>query len=335
MHARGSIVANSHQHLLLKNSSFDTCMKKHPPRFVAQRALSGAAASTSGHSGLQQLARALSTAAPVKQAVEAKRGAQHGGGDGVGSPATTMAAAAAAAAPAGGGGSYEEMALTQRCRYDVAFHEILYRELMLKINPRAWTGVPKLRSVTLTVSTREDTRTNRDDVTRDELLLHLLALETLARAPAHFVAARMQGRTSGVAVSLTGQLALDFLEKLVYMVLPNQIGFEGASHPVEIPTPEAMWAAVRSAGGAGGAATTVAVQQQGSVPTGKAYASELKITNLMLFPDFEQNFEMFEPLRSMQVRIEVDNAPSADVARLLLSGFALPVRAPEVEEEEE
>lgn len=28
----------------------------------------------------------------------------------------------------------------------------------------------------------------------------------------------------------------------------------------------------------------------------------IQVTNLMLYPDFEQNFEMFEPLRSMQVR---------------------------------
>ena len=28
----------------------------------------------------------------------------------------------------------------------------------------------------------------------------------------------------------------------------------------------------------------------------------VQVTNLMLYPDFEQNFEMFEPLRSMQVR---------------------------------
>ena len=26
-----------------------------------------------------------------------------------------------------------------------------------------------------------------------------------------------------------------------------------------------------------------------------------QVTNLLLYPDFEQNFDMFEPLRSMQV----------------------------------
>jgi hypothetical protein len=29
----------------------------------------------------------------------------------------------------------------------------------------------------------------------------------------------------------------------------------------------------------------------------------VQVTNLMLYPDFEQNFEMFEPLRSMQVGV--------------------------------
>ena len=34
-----------------------------------------------------------------------------------------------------------------------------------------------------------------------------------------------------VQVKLTGEPMMNFLEKLVYMVLPNQIGFEGATHP--------------------------------------------------------------------------------------------------------
>eukprot|EP00955_Chlamydomonas_euryale_P082370 363712-Chlamydomonas_euryale.AAC.3 len=33
----------------------------------------------------------------------------------------------------------------------------------------------------------------------------------------------MQGRADGVAVTVDGTLALDMLEKLVYMVLPNQV----------------------------------------------------------------------------------------------------------------
>ena len=33
----------------------------------------------------------------------------------------------------------------------------------------------------------------------------------------------------------------------------------------------------------------------------RSYAIDLKVDNLMLYPDFEYNFEMFEPLRSMQV----------------------------------
>ena len=28
-----------------------------------------------------------------------------------------------------------------------------------------------------------------------------------------------------------------------------------------------------------------------------------QVTNLLLYPDFERNFDMFEPLRSMQVRL--------------------------------
>ena len=32
-----------------------------------------------------------------------------------------------------------------------------------------------------------------------------------------------------------------------------------------------------------------------------SYAVDLRIDNLLLFPDLEQNFELFEPMRSMQV----------------------------------
>lgn len=94
----------------------------------------------------------------------------------------------------------------------------------------------------------------------------------------------------------------------------------------------------------------------------KLYSSELKVSNLLLYPDFEPLFELFEPLQSMQVseaaqlrckrcgrcgptwmdltsacfllwglpvqvRFVVEGAPSPEVATMLLSGYAMPVQA--------
>jgi hypothetical protein len=35
------------------------------------------------------------------------------------------------------------------------------------------------------------------------------------------------------------------------------------------------------------------------------YAIDLKVDNLLLYPDFEANFDLFEPLRSMQVGFDM------------------------------
>jgi len=283
---------------------------------AVQRTLSGASASTSG--AANQFARTLANAAVGQRTASGTLPTTNGGAlaapDGLaGSPSAT---------------SYDTVTLTRRCRYDAAFHEVLYREMMLKLNPREWTSLPRLRSITLTIDAMEDTRLNRSPVPREDLLLHQLALETIAGAPARFFTGRstMQGRADGVAVTVDGTLALDMLEKLVYMVLPNQIGFEGASWPDEVELPVPMWRHP---------AHVARERERAARLHGRLYASDLKITNLLLFPDFEQHFEMFEPLRSMQVRIEVEGATSAHAANLLLSGFALPVRAQELASEVE
>lgn len=46
--------------------------------------------------------------------------------------------------------------------------------------------------------------------------------------------------------------------------------------------------------------------------------------NLLTYPDFEQNFSLFEPLRGMRVRLVMEGASAADCAALL-GGMSLPV----------
>eukprot|EP00955_Chlamydomonas_euryale_P082371 363712-Chlamydomonas_euryale.AAC.4 len=60
------------------------------------------------------------------------------------------------------------------------------------------------RSITLTIDAMEDTRLNRSPVPREDLLLHQLALETIAGAPARFFTGRstMQVREMQVGIRM-------------------------------------------------------------------------------------------------------------------------------------
>lgn len=209
--------------------------------------------------------------------------------------------------------SYEAMTTFSQSRYSVAYREILYREMMLKTSPGRWTSVPRLKSITLTINAATDTHQASSTLPLQDLLLHQLALEMIAVKPADFIMPKGQlhsGKAEGVSVTLHGDAMMNFLEKLIYMVLPNQIGFEGAAPCKEVPSTK--------------------LPRPGTQPIVRTkpkhtYFSQFKVTNLMLFPDFEQNFELFEQLRSMQVRLDVEDASSPHVADLLLSALALPV----------
>eukprot|EP00798_Chlamydomonas_sp_ICE-L_P013226 gene13226-19067_t len=95
---------------------------------------------------------------------------------------------------------------------------------------------------------------------------------------------------------------------------PNQIGFEGALPPraVAIPPPSKR-------------------HIQGIKKTVPIHEVKLKVNSLLLYPDFEYNFDMFQALRSMQaaqelqVCINVADATSPEMARMLLQGMAIPV----------
>ncbi|GAX82845.1 hypothetical protein CEUSTIGMA_g10271.t1 [Chlamydomonas eustigma] len=216
--------------------------------------------------------------------------------------------------------SIHAMSVFNPSRYTLAYHKIFYRELMLRMSPRHWYEVPHLSSITLTINAAQDTRLDRAQVPKSELLLYMLALEMIACQPANFIELSTHkgtGKAEGVISVLRGEHMLNFLEKLVYMVLPSQVGFEGSTQFQEVaqevlPTRNQSKQRSRKA------------SSDRNLP--KRFFSDLKVTNLMLYPDFEQNFDLFEPLRSMQVRFEVEGGSRPEDAACLLSAFSLPIK---------
>ncbi|KAF5839287.1 hypothetical protein DUNSADRAFT_1160 [Dunaliella salina] len=199
------------------------------------------------------------------------------------------------------------------CRFLQLQQQILQREMMLKMGSmQRWQELPYLKSLTLTIDSESDTRLGAEATEKKNLMLHALALEHIAGQPAAFIThnQRSMHMASGVQVELTGAKGLDMLEKLIYLILPNQMSFEGipSAQPVK-PPPKKV---------------PKGKPQPEEAPT-KLFAVDLRVDNILLFPDLEKNFELFEPVRSMQVRISVDQAPSAEVASLYIAGFGLPL----------
>ena len=196
-----------------------------------------------------------------------------------------------------------------------AYEQIIHRELMLKVGPRKLSSVPKLKSITLAINADTDTKLGKEQVPKTDLLLHLLALEILTGQPALFQAAKSgqapSGRAEGVYVTLTGDSMMFFLEKLVHVVLPNMIGFEGLGPLEEVPPKRPPIEGKR--------------YPKVKPDTPKAYSSDLRISSLLLFPDFERNFDLFEPLGSCHVKFEVE-CLSPEAGALLLSAFSIPLK---------
>ncbi|GIL42579.1 hypothetical protein Vafri_542 [Volvox africanus] len=200
---------------------------------------------------------------------------------------------------------------------------ILHRELLLKLGPRGWDQVPRLVSVEARVHAAE-THLNNEEVEKWELLLYSLALETLTGHPTTFMppanTKNSATRTSGVTVHLNvaadPDMAYSFLEKLIHVILPNQVGFGGVPPPTLVtPLPGDKAAAAKAA--------KAALLDHRKAPL-RPHATEFRVTNLLQYPDFEQSFWLFEQLRGMRVRLVMEGASAADCS-LLLSGLSLPV----------
>ncbi|GFR40798.1 hypothetical protein Agub_g1415, partial [Astrephomene gubernaculifera] len=122
--------------------------------------------------------------APSKPASAGSKNTGSSPSSGPNSAAAAAAAATAAAkaqlAAAAAGSHLAPSRMAQYAR------TILHRELMLKLRPRSWDGVPRLLSVEATIQASE-TQLERDVVEKWELLLYSLALEHLTGRPTTFV----------------------------------------------------------------------------------------------------------------------------------------------------
>ncbi|KAG2442304.1 hypothetical protein HXX76_002390 [Chlamydomonas incerta] len=193
---------------------------------------------------------------------------------------------------------------------------------MLKLQPRSWDALPRLTAIEVSIRAIE-TKLQRDVVEKSDLLLYALALEVLAGKSAGFTAPANKAlgtRATGVAVRLDAvtepEAAYLFMEKLVHVLLPNQVGFEGVAPPTLVPPPRRSRAAEV-------AQARKAVLDHRKAPM-KEHSTEFNVGNLLTYPDFEQNFSLFEPLRGMRVRLVMEGASAADCAALL-GGLSLPL----------
>jgi len=130
-----------------------------------------------------------------------------------------------------------------------------------------------------------------------QLLLHALGLEIITGAPAAFSQSsnryyQQRNAVTGVHVALTGAAAHDALEKIVYLLLPSQNAFEG-----------------------------LLVRQ-----LDRAGNMHFKVSSMVNLPDYEELFETFEGLGSVDVNLTLRGvAKRAGRSQVLLTGLQLPV----------
>lgn len=210
-------------------------------------------------------------------------------------------------------------------RYSHYVHNILYRELLLKGSPNKWADVPQLSAITVRLLAREQKFSGgREAVERWEMLLHRVALEYMAGTSTTFTPAadlggeyaqepREGGRVAGVEATLTGPLMWAFLEKLVVLVLPAQIGFEGIPPPQVVPNPPPF------APRASNRRPPIIYQ-----PRPTAWRTAFRVGNVLAFPDLEENFDLWQGLGALQVELAVEGTTQPQLAELLLHGLALP-----------
>lgn len=183
----------------------------------------------------------------------------------------------------------------QRSRMRDFYNVHLSRELMLKLNVRSAQQLPRLKDIVLSVNAKD--LHGKRYVEKWEMLLPALALEYVTGTPAEFVYStvkyyRSRNAVTSVKVRLTGRDAYDLLQKLVYVLLPSQNGFSGIT----------------------------------SRSFDKAGNLHFRVPRMVNFPDFEEQFEIFENLGSLHVSINLANVSRAPArAQLLLTGLQMPI----------
>lgn len=206
-----------------------------------------------------------------------------------------------------------------RSRYKQFWRNIVYRELMLKRGvQKDWKDLPQLDSITLSIRL-EDTRLEaHDQVEKHQLFLHRLALEYITGKAADYIPPpnrKVLDKASGVRVTLKSESMYNFLEKLVYVVLPNQMGFEGVQPAVNLAEE----------------AAAIHKRAKRATPAPRIdadlWGADIEVPNMLVFPEFVADFELFEPLQSMRARLVVRNAALGEDAMMVLEAMGLP-RAP-------
>lgn len=198
------------------------------------------------------------------------------------------------------------VSLWQQSRLQKYYQEVLYRELMLRnseFSNRSLPMVPYLDCVQVEILSSK-TELASELVDKKDFLLYWLALEHIVMAPVEFVTdeiAYNKGKVKGVRAVLKDVKKWEFLEKLIYLILPNQFAFVG------VPYPKYDRNYVR-------------------VPMSKpVHTTTFEVGNIVVYPDYEDNFEMFERVKGMQVTLKIANGITSELSMLLLNGLGLPV----------
>ncbi|WIA12542.1 hypothetical protein OEZ85_006203 [Tetradesmus obliquus] len=230
----------------------------------------------------------------LKQPKQPKQPKQQKGKD-----AAAVAAAAAAAEQQQQQQQQQQLALLasqyQRSRLGEFYSAHLARELLLKLNLDNVQQLPRLKSIDLSISAK-DTH-GRRYAEKWEMLLPALALEYVTGQPASFVQSqvkyyRSKNAITAVKVRLVGGAALAVLQKLAYLVLPSQNAFAGVS--------------------------SRSLDRSGNL--------HFRIQKLINFPDFEEQYEIFEALGSLHISVNMAGTQGRrGRSQLLMSGLQLPM----------
>jgi large subunit ribosomal protein L5 len=211
------------------------------------------------------------------------------------SPARNEAAAGNAPSTSGA----DPAVWQHRSRLEVYYNTIVARELVLKTNITHHAALPRLKRIDLAVQAVDVY--GKSFAEKWQMLVHGLGLEFVTGLKTFYAQQHGKqfrgGNTSAARVTLRGSRMYDFLEKLIVLALPNQVGFMGFDED--------------------------AIDSQGNL--------SFKLGNLLNFPEFEDHFDTFEELKSVHVCIVVENT-NREYTRMLLSALHFPFASKDVEE---
>lgn len=181
----------------------------------------------------------------------------------------------------------------RRCRYKQLYSTILTRELMLKHQVSSIRRLPRLRKIEIHI--RAEDVLSEPVVDKAQMLLYAAGLQHITNQRPVFIEHTPKNQRgagcAAVKVTLTGEAAFDFLEKLFIVVMPKQVGFNGFK-PGNIT-------------------------KQGTL--------SFRMPFMLEYPDFEDDFDTYEKLRAMHVSVIMDHVSDANMARTFWTGLGAPI----------